>query len=190
MRKKPYTVIGIRRMKCFRCGRPARHQWQICADGSQYRPICGACGYNDDAWEKLAAYEDTNLTPSEIVDLQSKLSVQAMCRAGLTPGIPLDRLEFICTAEREGRCMVLPCKINDWVWFVDCTSMDCDECENLIHGTNCKWLNKPICPKGEVRKVLFRYDMIPQYGKTVFLTRPEAEAALQPPEKTEAQSDG
>lgn len=39
MRKKPYTAIGIRRLKCFRCRKPAEHQWQICADGNQYRPL-------------------------------------------------------------------------------------------------------------------------------------------------------
>jgi hypothetical protein len=68
MRKKPYTEIGIRRLKCFRCGKPAMHQWQICADGNQYRPICEECdialnemvlkwmGFPD--WqEKVAAYK-------------------------------------------------------------------------------------------------------------------------------------
>jgi len=30
-------------MKCFRCGKPAKHQWQICADGNQYRAICLDC---------------------------------------------------------------------------------------------------------------------------------------------------
>lgn len=43
MRKKPYTVIGIKRKKCTRCGRPARFQWQICSDGNVYRPLCGEC---------------------------------------------------------------------------------------------------------------------------------------------------
>lgn len=42
-RKKPYTVIGVRRLKCFRCGSPAEAQWQICSDGNVYRPICVAC---------------------------------------------------------------------------------------------------------------------------------------------------
>jgi NAD-dependent SIR2 family protein deacetylase len=36
-------VIGIRRLKCFRCGKKAKYQWQICADGNQYRPICEEC---------------------------------------------------------------------------------------------------------------------------------------------------
>lgn len=43
MRKTSYTAIGIRRLKCFRCGKKAKYQWQICADGNQYRPICEDC---------------------------------------------------------------------------------------------------------------------------------------------------
>lgn len=42
-RKQPYTQIGIRRLKCIRCGAPAVFQWQICADGNVYRPLCVAC---------------------------------------------------------------------------------------------------------------------------------------------------
>jgi hypothetical protein len=29
----------------------------------------------------------------------------------ITDSIPIDRLEEICQAEREGRCVVLPCKV-------------------------------------------------------------------------------
>lgn len=43
MRRKPYTVIGISRCKCFRCGAKAMYQWQICADGNVYRPVCLKC---------------------------------------------------------------------------------------------------------------------------------------------------
>lgn len=41
-RRRPYTATGVRRLPCFRCGRPAVHQWIICADGL-YRPICPRC---------------------------------------------------------------------------------------------------------------------------------------------------
>jgi hypothetical protein len=41
---KPYTEIGIRRLKCFRCRkRRARFQWQICSDGNRWRPLCEIC---------------------------------------------------------------------------------------------------------------------------------------------------
>lgn len=43
MRKKPYTEIGIKRLKCFRCKEQASQQWQICSDNNQYRPICDKC---------------------------------------------------------------------------------------------------------------------------------------------------
>lgn len=44
MRRRPYSAIGIARMKCIRgCGRRARYQWQICSDGNVYRPVCREC---------------------------------------------------------------------------------------------------------------------------------------------------
>jgi len=42
-RKKPYTNEEIAKLPCFRCGRPAVYQWQICSDGNIYRPICEVC---------------------------------------------------------------------------------------------------------------------------------------------------
>ena len=43
MRKTPYTELGIKRLKCCRCGGKAKYQWQICSDGNQYRPLCDKC---------------------------------------------------------------------------------------------------------------------------------------------------
>jgi len=42
-RKKQYTEIGLRRLPCARCGDPAYSQWQTCADGNLWRPICKKC---------------------------------------------------------------------------------------------------------------------------------------------------
>jgi hypothetical protein len=42
-RRKPYTTRGIRRVPCFRCGRPGRFQWQICADSRVFRAVCDRC---------------------------------------------------------------------------------------------------------------------------------------------------
>lgn len=42
-RKKPYTDLGVSRLSCIRCGKKACHQWQICSDGNNYRPICCHC---------------------------------------------------------------------------------------------------------------------------------------------------
>ncbi len=69
MRKKPYTQMGVKRKKCFRCKNKAVHQWQICSDHNQYRTICLDCdielnkmvlvwmGFPD--WEeKITSYEN------------------------------------------------------------------------------------------------------------------------------------
>ena len=45
-RKKPYTIIGVKRLKCFKCGKPALYQWQICSDNNIYRPLCPICDLN------------------------------------------------------------------------------------------------------------------------------------------------
>ena len=44
-RTSPYTKIGIRRMQCSRvgCTNRAEAQWQACADGGKYKPICNDC---------------------------------------------------------------------------------------------------------------------------------------------------
>lgn len=43
-RTKPYTKRGLKRLTCFIGGCPNRAttQWQICADGNTYRPLCPA----------------------------------------------------------------------------------------------------------------------------------------------------
>lgn len=66
-RREPYTEIGVRRLPCVRCGQPARFQWNVCADGNLFRPICTACDIalnelvltwmgDPEAAEKIVAY--------------------------------------------------------------------------------------------------------------------------------------
>lgn len=43
MRKRPYTAIGIKRMKCCRCGGKGYSQWNVCADNGAFRPLCRDC---------------------------------------------------------------------------------------------------------------------------------------------------
>lgn len=43
-RRIPYTEQGIKRVPCFRCGKkPSVHQFQVCADGRIFRPLCSDC---------------------------------------------------------------------------------------------------------------------------------------------------
>lgn len=69
-RRTPYTGRGITRMACVRCGEPAATQWQVCADGGVFRPLCLSCDValnemvlcwagDPDAEAKMAAYRAT-----------------------------------------------------------------------------------------------------------------------------------
>ena len=64
-------------------------------------------------------------------------------------------------AEEEGRLVVLPCKVGDAVY-------------KIIYQRD----NFDDQPYSIITTVNFKYEMIDQIGKTVFLTREEAEKAL------------
>jgi hypothetical protein len=42
-RRKPYTAVGIRRLKCQRCKAPALATWDCCANNNLYVPLCLGC---------------------------------------------------------------------------------------------------------------------------------------------------
>jgi hypothetical protein len=42
-RKKPYTVAEMRLKSCCACGGQAVHQWQCCANGNRWLPLCLPC---------------------------------------------------------------------------------------------------------------------------------------------------
>jgi hypothetical protein len=87
--------------------------------------------------------------------------------------ITTDRLSEICAAERDGRLVVLPCKVGTRVWVI---GQNCDLCRDMYAEEPCLFGS---CEYKEVFESVFGYGMIDNFGKTVFLTRAEAEAALQ-----------
>lgn len=121
--------------------------------------------------QRLAAYEDTGLTPDVCAEYK-KFEDEAISK-----NVPFSRLVELMNADAEERVVVLPCKVGDTVWIVDCDSVDCDNCENLAYGKYCKYLDKPICPKGFVRRARFGYGHIPMVTKNVFFSYEEAETA-------------
>ena len=96
--------------------------------------------------DRLAAYEDTGLTPEEVAELAK--------------------------AKADGRLVVLPCKIGTKVYFI---SQDCEMCRSLQKDEPCLFGD---CPYRGITETIFTYGAIGQFGKTVFFTREEAEAAL------------
>jgi hypothetical protein len=98
---------------------------------------------------------------------------EAELRAALTASIPLDRMEEICTAERDGRCAVLPCKVGDTVYQVPRYAKRRRVVERYIDGIEVTiggfiWLRFGVQVGTSAEEV----------GKTVFMTRSAADAAL------------
>ena len=115
-------------------------------------------GFKQGGVERLAAYEDTRHEPEEIdMDHEAAEQLRQLCR-----NCDLDRLEKLAEADKAGRLVVLPCKVGDTVYILRRTFDGAD----VVGETELWW------------------DDIPQLGKTVFLTREEAEKAL------EAMKDG
>ena len=125
----------------------------------------------------------------------------AYSRYEITKNIPLDRLEAICAAEKDGRCVVLPCKVGDTVYKVDvdcinnpyhtrfcfCWNKACKECENSYLRV---WESHNETT--DVRSIISQMGLCGEtggFGKTVFLTRAEAEAALKESNSTTLKSE-
>jgi hypothetical protein len=92
-----------------------------------------------------------------------------------TFGVSIDRLREICAAERDGRLVVLPCKVGDTVckhWKVGGKT---EIGSALVTGFEIANDGINYCYRV---KRFDRKETIKKFGKTVFLTRAEAEEAL------------
>ena len=120
----------------------------------------------------LQPYEDTGLVPEEVE--RSKLTLMGKSLAEITEfdGVSIERLKELVRVEKAGRLVVLPCKVGDMVYFVF---------DGEVHNVRVQGI-----PIGANNQVLLNFGGYPvQYawgsevGKTVFLTREEAERALE-----------
>lgn len=79
-------------------------------------------------------------------------------------------------AEEAGTLLRLPCKIGTTIYYVQKCLFPgaCAACKGFVLVPNC-YTNY----KGRIFEKKFEYRHLSEFGKTVFLTREEAEAALQ-----------
>ena len=126
--------------------------------------------------DRLAAYEDSGLSPEEVQKLKKSDASKEQCTTDQHGEIHRlrDELKRYKQAGQEGRLVVLPCKVGDTIWKIKAVfsyfskPME-DRVERIIISNN----GILVCCTGGAK---FSIDSI---GKTVFLTREEAEAALQ-----------
>nr|DAF86479.1 MAG TPA: hypothetical protein [Siphoviridae sp. ctCNm48] len=131
------------------------------------------CKWEEAAWSRLAAYEDTGLTPEEFhaywVFLEDMIGEQKASEA-------LDRFRQLVKADRDGRLVVLPCKVGQRVFALLDTDKHISECEvkQIGMGNKIGFIGlEPIGARGREYGISLN-----GFGKTVFRTREEAENAL------------
>ena len=89
----------------------------------------------------------------------------------------LDRLKELVEADREGRCVVLPCKIGDTVYDILMGKIT-EKAIISIHFLLSKSVNH-LCLQAINNRGALTTIETENLGKTVFYTREEAEAALE-----------
>lgn len=127
---------------------------------------------------RLAAYEDTHMMPSDVTSMRMDMAIIA----ALFDGVDVDRMKELAEADKEGRLVVLPCKMGQRVFALLDTDTHISECEvkQIGMGNKIGFIGlEPIGARGREYGVSLN-----GFGKTVFLTREEAEKAL------EAMKDG
>ena len=100
-------------------------------------------------------------------------------------GVEPSRLRELAEADKDGRCVVLPCKVGQRVFALLDTDKNISECEvkQIGMGNEIGFIGlEPIGARGREYGVALN-----GFGKTVFLTREEAEKAL---EEKDGKKDG
>ena len=147
-----------------------------------YYPSCfkapcygDGCKINDCLFEtavcdRLAAYEDTGLTPEEIKapfteDAMINLAAQAL-------GVEPSRLRELAEADKDGRVVVMPCRQGDELWTY---------CNHPVKRVYSFTVSDVSTLNGRtVLNTLGLGTIRPEdISKTVFRTREEAERAIQ-----------
>ena len=144
--------------------------WRVNFDGVQYQA---------DFVDQLAAYENTRLSPEKVSWMKEVVEA-----AFDNDTSRIERAHNLHVADKEGRCVVLPCKVGGKLWVIGRDNVPremeleppnirtvCTDEDNLCMST-CNRRPDGYCA------YRLRNDGT-SIGKTVFLTREEAEKALQ-----------
>ena len=128
---------------------------------------CSAgCKWEEAAWSRLADYEDTHMMPSDVTSMRMDMAIIA----ALFNGVDVDRMKELTEADKNGRVMIAPCKVGNTVYFALLGRIIEKQVFSIVSFSNS---TRIYC--GGTSEY-FRPEDI---GKTFFLTREEAEKALE-----------
>lgn len=165
---------GQAMMDCRKC----KADWT----GKHGKPMadCTALYCRNRLKDRLAAYEDSRCAPEEVLpkDKADEIALKLMRLADLESLCSYDRLRELAEADKDERLVVLPCKVGDMLYEVT--------------GRKTISVYKVKAIRVELFGLFIEWDIVEGFvwqslaginageiGKTVFLTREEAEKALQ-----------
>jgi hypothetical protein len=132
-------------------------------------------------WERLKQFEDAVQTPEKAA--WAKKTIEMAFSDDTSEVV---RLHELYKADKEGRLVVLPCNVGDTVYFVNAKQiLKFAVVGYAVDETGISWVySEHVDKTGHTNERTFSPDRI---GKTTFLTREEAEKALQ---EMEGKKDG
>ncbi len=140
-----------------------------------------------DLYGRLKAYEDTGLEPEEVTALGKLFDYALKESKTLTEQLTLlKHIRKLAEADKEGRCIIPPCKVGETVYFVNAKQiLEFAVVGYAVDETGISWVYSENVDKiGNTNERTFSPD---RFGKNTFFTREEAEKALQ---EMEGKKDG
>lgn len=163
-----YDTDGQAMMDCQKC----EADWT----GKHGKPMvdCTALYCRNRLKDRLAAYEDRGCAPEEVLpkDKADEIALKLMRLADLESLCSYTRIRELAKADKDGRVVVLPCKPGDGLWTF------CSHPAEQVYSftvTDISTLNGRTVLNTSRCGVIDARDV----GKIVFLTREEAEKALE-----------
>lgn len=91
----------------------ADDHYMVCSENCYSDMGCIDCPAFDKLIERLAAYEDTGMEPEEVLPKEKadEIAIKLMRLADLESFCEYSRLLELAEADKEGRVVVLPCKV-------------------------------------------------------------------------------
>ena len=132
----------------------------------------GACSQKK-VWERLKAYEDTERSPEEVTALEKLFDYALKESKTLTEQLALlNHIRELAEADKDGRVVVLPCRVGDKAWFETYKNSARDFIGIQPHEVT--RISASIIVSGEIVDIGIPVDQI---GVSVFLSEAEAVAA-------------
>lgn len=157
----------------------AEDHYMKCSEDCNVDIDCVDCPAFDKLVERLAAYEDTGIEPEAVETVKIALAAKHLVDLETLNNTPISRLVELAEADKAGRCVVLPCRVGEKIYYLNGKYIIEVEVVGYKVDETGAWLFIGETYNPETNRAYHCDLETERIGKTVFFTREEAERALQ-----------